>query len=127
MKILCVDDSSVVRKIVSGAVHALGYDALEAGNGQEALALLETESTDVAAITLDVTMPVMSGMECLEALKSNSRFAGIPVVMMTAVADKESVLKAIRMGAKHYLPKPFSPEDVSARLTQVIGVVKINR
>ena len=127
MKILCVDDSNVVRKIVSGAVHALGYDALEACNGLEALALLETESTVVAAITLDVTMPVMSGMECLEALKANPRFADIPVVMMTAVADKESVLKAIRLGAKHYLPKPFSPEDVSVRLTHVLGVVNNNR
>ncbi len=121
MKVLTVDDSRVMRRIISGAAEVLGYTALEAANGKEALALLETEAGEVAAITLDVNMPEMTGMECLAALKADPRFAHIPVIMVTTEAEKDRILEAVRLGAKHYVTKPFTPEDITTRLMEVLG------
>lgn len=122
MKILIVDDSRVMRRIIAGSAQVMGYEVLEAGNGREALDILETEAPNVIAITLDIAMPEMNGMECLEALKANERFAQIPVMMVSAESDKETLLRAIRIGAKHYVTKPFTPEDVTTRLMEMIGI-----
>lgn len=120
MKVLIVDDSRTMRRIISGAVQTLGHEWLEAGNGLEALETLEREAADVGAITLDIAMPEMSGLECLEALKADERFADIPVIMVSAEAQKEILLQAVRLGAKHYVTKPFAPEDVTARLLEAL-------
>lgn len=122
MKILIVDDSRVMRRIIAGSVQVMGYEVLEAGNGREALDVLETKAPNVIAITLDIAMPEMNGLECLEALKANERFAQIPVMMVSAESDKETLLRAIRIGAKHYVTKPFTPEDVTTRLMEMIGI-----
>lgn len=122
MKILIVDDSRVMRRIIAGSVQVMGYEVLEAGNGREALDVLETKAPNVIAITLDIAMPEMNGLECLEALKANERFAQIPVMMVSAEGDKETLLRAIRIGAKHYVTKPFTPEDVTTRLMEMIGI-----
>lgn len=122
MKILAVDDSKLMRTIISGAAQVMGYETLHAGSGREALEILETESSNIAAITLDVNMPEMSGMECLEALKADPRFTDIPVIMVTTEAEKDTVMRAIRLGAKHYVTKPFTPEAITTRLMEVLDV-----
>jgi two-component system chemotaxis response regulator CheY len=122
MKILIVDDSRVMRRIIGGAAKVLEYDISQAGNGVEALEVLETEFASVDAITMDVAMPEMNGLECLEAIKADERFAKIPVIMVSAEGDKDTLLKAIRLGAVHYINKPFTSEDITSRLMEVLGV-----
>ncbi len=121
MKILAVDDSRMMRRIISGAAAVMGYDTLEAADGKEALEVLSAESPEVACITLDVNMPVMSGLECLESIMENDRFSKIPVIMMTTEAEKATMLRAVRLGARHYVTKPFTPEDLTTRFMEVLG------
>jgi two-component system, chemotaxis family, chemotaxis protein CheY len=121
-KILSVDDSSIIRKIVRGAVDRLDFDFAEAGDGQQALDLLDTCYADVALILLDWNMPVKDGFQTLEALKANPNFAPIPVMMVTTEAERENVVKAIKAGAKNYLTKPFSQEDLLSRMMECLGM-----
>ncbi len=122
MKLLVVDDSTVMRRMISGAAQIMGYEIIEAKDGREALEALETDAAHIAAITLDITMPEMDGIECLEIIKANPNFQHIPVIMVSAESEKESVLKAIRLGARHYVTKPFTPEDITTRLMEVLDI-----
>ncbi len=121
MKVLVVDDSRMVRRLIGGAAEVLGYEVIEAGNSRVALEMLEHEANEIAAITLDINMPEMNGLECLQALKANERFAQIPVIMVTSESEKRMILEAIRQGARHYITKPFTPDEVTKCLLDVIG------
>lgn len=107
-KILVVDDAEFMRlryrKLLSGE----GYDVLEAGNGEEALAVYEAERPDL--VLLDITMPVMDGLETLQAL--TERYQGVKVVMSSALGQESVVISAIKGGAKDFLVKPFQPDRV---------------
>jgi len=122
MKMLSVDDSAIIRKIIRGASDVLGYDLLEAVNGAEALELLGKEYQEVDLILLDWNMPVMNGIDTLKALKSDSRFQHIPVMMVTTEGEKVSIVEAVKAGAKHYMIKPFAPEDLVARMLEAMGL-----
>lgn len=122
MRILTVDDSRAMRRIIRGAAEVLGFEFLEASNGLEALAVLDREAGNVDLITLDVNMPEMNGLECLRAIKKDPRYAKIPVVMVTAELEKGIVGEAIRLGACHYITKPFSPQEITARLMEAVGM-----
>ncbi len=122
MKILTVDDSRMMRRLITGAAETIGFTSVGAGTGQEALDVLEAESADIAAITLDINMPGMSGIECLRALKADTRYSEIPVIMVTTESEKETLMTAIRLGARHYVTKPFAPEDLTTRLMEVLDL-----
>lgn len=122
MKMLSVDDSAIIRKIIRGASDVLGYDLLEANNGAEALNVLKTEYKDIELILLDWNMPVMNGFETLQALKSHEHYKDIPVMMVTTEGEKLNIVSAIQAGAKHYLVKPFTPEDLMARMIECLGL-----
>lgn len=119
-KILSVDDSSIIRRIVKNTADLLGFDLLEAGNGQEALEVLKTNYGEVSLILLDWNMPVMDGPTTLKHLKESADTANIPVMMLTTEGAKNNIIEAIRGGAKQYLTKPFSPEDLSTRILQCV-------
>jgi two-component system cell cycle response regulator len=108
-KILTVDDSKTVRIIVRKAFKAFDCEILEAGNGVEGLAIAAKETPDL--ILLDVTMPVMDGVEMLTKLKSDPALKAIPVMMLTAEGGRDHVLKIAKIGVRDYLVKPFK-EDV---------------
>lgn len=122
MKVLSVDDSSIIRKIIQGSADVLGFDFLEAENGAKALEILEAEYNDIQLILLDWNMPVLNGFETLQALKSDTRYQNIPVMMVTTEGEKKNIVEAIKAGAKHYLVKPFTPEDLTARMMECIGL-----
>ena len=122
MKMLSVDDSAVIRKIIRGASDVLGYELLEAVNGAEALEVMAQEYENVSLILLDWNMPVMNGFDTLKALKQDSRFKNIPVMMVTTEGEKTNIVESIRAGAKHYLVKPFTPEDLTARMMDSLGL-----
>ncbi len=121
-KILAVDDSRMMRKILSGTIEMLDYEPLTAGDGVEAFEVLEANGDEVALILLDWNMPRMNGIDTLIKLKSDKRYADIPVMMVTTESEKSNVIRAIQAGAQHYLTKPFSPQDLSTRIMECLGL-----
>lgn len=124
VKILSVDDSTVIRKIIKSSIDTLGYELLEAGNGEEALRVLG-RNDDVDLIILDWNMPVKDGFVTLQEIKRDSRFMGIPVMMLTTESEKVNIVKAIQAGANHYMVKPFNQEDLLIKIMECLGVGEI--
>ncbi len=113
--LLVVDDNSMNRIMLSRYISKLGYQAALVENGRQALDKLQGEPFDL--VLLDVEMPEMDGYQVLEQLKADTRLRDIPVIMISAVEELESVVKCIELGAQDYLPKPFNPVLLRARLT----------
>ena len=113
-KILTVDDSKTIRMIVAKAFKPFDCDILEAANGVEGLAVASRDKPDV--ILLDFTMPIMDGLETLAKLKADPELKAIPVLMLTAEAGRETVLKIAKLGVRDYLIKPFKEELVVERV-----------
>lgn len=113
--LLAVDDNSMNRIMLSRYITKLGYQATLAENGRQALDKLQGEPFDL--VLLDVEMPEMDGYQVLEHLKADPRLRDIPVIMISAVEELESVVKCIELGAQDYLPKPFNQVLLRARLT----------
>ena len=117
MKALVVDDSMTIRKIVIKALNSIGItDVAEAGDGEECVKSVSSAEFDI--VLLDWNMPKMTGIEALR----NIREAGkkVPVIMVTTEAEKSRVIEAIKTGANEYLIKPFSPEQLAAKVKNVI-------
>ena len=114
-KILSVDDSQTVRLMVGAALVCYDCILCEAANGAEGLAVARREKPDL--IVLDVSMPVMDGITMLTHLKEDPDLKEIPVLMLTAVSDHNTVVHIARLGAHDYLVKPFH----EARLLEKIG------
>ena len=117
MKSLIVDDARVVRMALRGIMQQLGWQVVEAENGKQAMEQLQ-RNPDVALILLDWHMPVMSGIEVLQALKSDGRYNHIPISMVTVEIERNEIQKAIDMGATNYLIKPFSQERLIGKIIE---------
>ena len=113
-RILVVDDNESNRDMLSRRLRHEGYDVYIADSGQVALALLSTQAIDL--ILLDVMMPDMNGHDVLKKLKANTTWRDIPVIMISALDEIESVVRCIEQGAEDYLPKPFDPVLLRARI-----------
>jgi two-component system chemotaxis response regulator CheY len=122
-KILSVDDSGTMRKIIGRAIQMLGHGMLEAANGVEALKVLEASAPEVALVIMDVNMPEMDGMETLRRIKADERFRGIPVMMLTTDSDRNRIIQAIQAGAANYLTKPFSHDDLVTKIASCLGEI----
>jgi serine phosphatase RsbU (regulator of sigma subunit) len=112
--ILIVDDEPFNVDYLEQELEDLGYRTTSAANGQQALDLVQEYPPDM--ILLDIMMPVMDGFEVLTRLKASESLRDIPVVVISAMSDLESVVKGIDLGADDYLPKPFEPTLLEARL-----------
>ena len=121
MKILTVDDSATMRRIIAGAASVMGIETLGAGNGLDALKILEKEGDSISLILLDVNMPEMNGIEALKRIKADPRWSKIPVMMVTSESERAHVIEAIQSGASSYLAKPFAPEDLIKKIMQNVG------
>lgn len=111
---LVVDDNLMNRKVLARSLQNEGHTVETAENGLQALALLRSQSFDV--VLLDLLMPGMDGAEVLAAIKGDPALRHIPVIMVSALDELDSVVKCIEMGAEDYLPKPFNPVLLKARL-----------
>ena len=118
MKILIAEDSSTVRRLVAGRLAADGYQVIEAADGQEALELARQERPDL--IVLDKVMPKFDGFEVVRALREDPQTQLIPIVMLTERTSEDDVLDGLRLGVEEYMPKPFSPRELSARVQRVL-------
>ena len=120
MKILTVDDSATMRRIIKNSLKAIGYTAvIEAENGQVGLAKIQTE--DVEFVITDWSMPVMTGLELVHAIRSNPALKSLPILMVTAVGQKEEIVQAVSAGVNGYIVKPFEAETLHAKMQQVLG------
>jgi DNA-binding response OmpR family regulator len=113
-RLLVVDDNEVNRDLLARWLERLGHAVAVAEDGQQALATLGAEPFDL--VLLDVVMPVMDGYQVLERLKADATWRDIPVIVLSALDDLESVVLCIQMGAADYLPKPFNPVLLRARV-----------
>ncbi len=121
VRALIVDDSSVMRKIVERSVRQAGIDLAEvreAANGAEALGALEDSSVDL--ILCDINMPVMDGIEFLRQLQTLEHAKGVPVVMITTEGSESHVVQALSIGARGYIRKPFTPEQVKEHVIPLL-------
>jgi two-component system chemotaxis response regulator CheY len=120
IKILIVDDFSTMRKIIRNILTQLGFkNILEADDGTTALEILKKEKVDL--IISDWNMPKMSGLELLKAVRSDENLKDVPFVMVTAEAQKENILEAIKYKVNQYIVKPFTPETLKEKLDKIFG------
>lgn len=123
IRALIVDDSSVMRKIVERSLRQAGLEisaVLEAGNGAEALAVLAENHVDL--ILCDINMPVMDGLELVKRLATVENARGVPVVMITTEDSESHVVRALSAGARGYIRKPFTAEQVKEHVIPLLGV-----
>jgi adenylate cyclase len=112
--VLVVDDDPVNRALLARSLERDGHRHAEAEDGRQALEILRAEAFDV--VLLDVLMPELDGYDVLAAIESDAALRHIPVIMISALGDLDSVVRCIEMGADDYLPKPFDPVLLRARL-----------
>jgi two-component system, chemotaxis family, chemotaxis protein CheY len=122
MRILSVDDSTATRRYIKNAVDVIGFDFLEASDGKNGLDVIAKENGRVDLILLDRHMPIMDGMEMLRILKSNAAYKHIPVTMVTMETEREEIKTALDLGARNYLIKPFSQENLIGKILEVLDV-----
>jgi two-component system chemotaxis response regulator CheY len=123
-KILIVDDSPVMRKMVQRVLELSGFDTADcfsAGNGLDALDLLRHQSVDL--ILSDINMPQMDGEAFLQALGADERLRSIPVLVLSTDATSRRMRNMFALGAVGYLSKPFTPEALQAELRRVVGAI----
>lgn len=119
--ILSIDDSSTTRKMMKKPVEAIGYELLEATDGQNGLDVLANNMNDVALILLDWNMPGMNGIDFLEHVHSKVQYKSIPIIMVTTEAEKANVVKALKFGIKNYILKPFTSDELILKMNQCLG------
>jgi two-component system chemotaxis response regulator CheY len=121
--VMIVDDSAVMRGFIRRVLMLSGVEVgecLEASNGEEALANLEGHSVDV--ILTDINMPKMNGEELLRRLERDERLRSVPTLVISTDATKARIQKMLSLGARGYMTKPFSPEELRQELERVLGV-----
>jgi serine phosphatase RsbU (regulator of sigma subunit) len=122
--ILVVDDNADNRDVLTRRLRRLGYAAVDtAADGREALAAIAAKSaqgTPYDIVLLDVMMPGMTGVQVLETLAADTLLSRTPVIMISAATEIETVVRCIELGAEDYLPKPFNPILLRARLGAVL-------
>ena len=122
MRILSVDDSAATRNFIKKAIDVLGYDFLEAEDGKQGLEVLERENGKVDLILLDRHMPEMDGMEMLTVVKSSGQYKDIPVTMVTVELERDEINNALEKGAKNYLVKPFTQENLIGKIMESLEI-----
>jgi DNA-binding response OmpR family regulator len=118
MRILVADDSTTVRRLVAARLAADGHEVIEADDGERALDLARAERPDM--IVLDKVMPKLDGFEVVRALRADEATRRIPIVMLTESAGEENVLGGLGLGVDEYMPKPFSPRELSLRVARIL-------
>ena len=113
-RILVVDDNEMNRDMLARRLLRQGHAVETAIHGREALSMLQASAFDL--VLLDIMMPEMNGYELLEHLRGDPLFRHLPVILISALDDADSVVKGIEMGADDHLPKPFNPHILRARV-----------
>src|SRR5579872_6334063 len=117
--ILTVDDSKTMRDMVSFTLKNAGFNVIEAGDGADALRILNDQGTRFDLIITDLNMPVMDGFELIESVRANASYKYTPILMLTTESDTQKKERGKALGATGWIVKPFNPD----KLVQVVGKV----
>ena len=121
LNFLIVDDSLTMRRIVTNSLKNLGYNHfVEAEDGKDALEKLEANASINFVIT-DWNMPVLSGLELVKAIRANSKYTDLPILMVTTRGVKEDILQALQARVNNYVVKPFTPQVLSEKIDQILA------
>lgn len=118
--ILVVDDEPNARSLLRLILVRAGFDVLVAQDGYEALK--EVERTIPAVVILDIMMPGIDGFVVCEKLRQDDRTADLPIIMLSARADPESINRGLSLGASKYLTKPVTPDLLIQEVNEVLGI-----
>jgi len=122
VRALVVDDSAVIRTVLTRILAGMGFEVVSAVNGKDALAKLEVvQRPDLTLV--DWNMPEMNGYEFIRAVRADGRWRDMPIMMVTTETEKEQVVRALAAGANEYLMKPFTPEMVQEKLA-ILGIAQ---
>ena len=125
MKILVVDDFSTMRRIVKNLLKQLGFENIdEAEDGEQAFAKLKNGRFNF--IVSDWNMPNMTGIELLKSVRADPELKALPFLMVTAEADKEKVVEAIKSGVNNYVIKPFTAEILKEKMDKIFERLAAN-
>ena len=120
MKLLVVDDSSTMRRIIKNTLQRLGNkDILEAEHGLEAWGILEANS-DINVLITDWNMPEMNGLELVKKVRAEQKYIDMPIIMVTTEGGKAEVITALKAGVNNYIVKPFTPQVLKEKLEDVL-------
>ena len=118
MKVLIVDDFATMRRILRNILKQVGFTKIsESDDGKNALKELKKEKFDL--VLCDWNMPEMSGLELLKAVRADTDLKDVPFVMVTAEAQKDNIIEAVKSGVSNYVVKPFTAETISEKLAKV--------
>ena len=117
--VLVADDDDDIRDLVAFRLDRAGYEVLRAGDGQQALDLAREHHPDLAV--LDVMMPKLTGYDVTRELRADTATSRIPVILLTARVQEADVARGFEAGADDYVKKPFSPQELKARVQAVLG------
>ena len=122
MRALVIDDSRVMRTLLTRDLKKVGYEVLQAEDGQKALDLLETVGEDLPDLcTIDWNMPVMDGLTFVQKVRQRPEWRGITLMMVTTESEHNQLVRALAAGAHEYLMKPFPPEAFIEKL-DILGL-----
>ena len=120
MKVLVVDDFATMRRIVKNILREIGFTNIsEAENGKDALKELKKDKYGL--VMCDWNTPEMTGLELLNAMRADDQLKDIPFVMVTAEAQKDNIIEAVKAGVNSYIVKPFTAQTVSEKLKKILG------
>ena len=125
IKILVVDDMTAMRKILKTLLAQLGYKNVdEAEDGKQALEILRQNPNKYGLVITDWNMPNMTGIELVQAIRSDEKLKHLPILMVTAEAKKENVLAAIKAGVNNYIVKPFTAETLKEKIEKIFSALQ---
>ena len=120
MKVLIVDDFATMRRIVKNIMTQLGYkNIVDADDGTTALEILQNEKVDL--IISDWNMPKMTGLELLKAVRADANLANIPFIMVTAEAQQDNIILAVKAKVSQYIVKPFTADTLGEKIDKVFS------
>jgi DNA-binding response OmpR family regulator len=117
--VVAADDAADILALVDTTLSRAGYDVLTAGDGQAALELIRERRPAVAV--LDVSMPKLDGLSVLARVREDPDLAGLPVILLSALAQESDVERGYALGASKYIRKPFSPRELAASVGEVLS------
>lgn len=120
LKILAVDDSPTMRRIIINTLKRAGYnDVVEATDGKDAMAKLKVEQ--ITFVITDWNMPEMDGLEFVTTVRATAEFKGLPILMVTTRSVKDDIVEALKAGVNNYIVKPFTPETLKQKIEQILA------
>ena len=122
MKILAVDDSMLIRRLVASAASVLGAECVLAEDGVIGLSQLEADPSGFSLVCLDWNMPNMNGLDFLKHIRADDRWKELPVLMLTTEGSRDAIITAIKAGATAYMTKPFYEKDLQAKMLDCHGL-----